>query len=75
MNFKKLNRLFIVEMILAGQNQQFMLYGLFVLVLIVQIVLLTRHNEQAGDQTRLIEVKKEEIKSLDESCKGLLWER
>ena len=64
-----------VGMFLMSQNRQWILYALFALVLFVQVILLTRHTGSVKDQAKFIEVKREEIKSFDGSCRGLLWQR
>jgi hypothetical protein len=62
-------------MFLTGPNRQWILYALFALVLLVQVILLTGHTGSGRDQAKFVEVQREEVKSFDGSCKGLLWER
>merc|ERR1712176_546643 len=64
-----------VGMFLMSQNRQWILYAPFALVLFVQVILLTRHTGSVKDHAKFIEVKREEIKSFDGSCRGLLWQR
>jgi len=64
-----------VGMFLTGQNRQWILYALFTLVLLVQVISLTGHTGSERDPAKFFEYKREEIKSFDGSCRGLLWER
>ena len=62
-------------MFLNGQNRQSIFYVLFALELFVLIVVLTTQTCSLKSESKFVEVEREEIKSFDGSCKGLLWER